>query len=383
MAYERVLLDSVSAYGQIRDAVDARIRKSGALAHVEKAWQAFAAGYLAERKLAGTREQLAAEELRAARVGCRASLDYLAMVAQTDDVSDERDTFKPLKTDIYSTDADVRSKLVLQNALASYTEGISGVADGDELIRLTKNYFSSIAGTPERKREALTFADIAGNSFAKRELMAIADDVRHADVFAKYCLNPLDASLLLTGPPGCGKTYLVKAFANEIDLPFHHVRIPDVLSCMYGKSAQNLKRMLDISGVVFLDEIDAIGRSRSENTHEATASLVTTMCVELDGVTRRNDRIFLAATNLEEMVDPALRRPPRLSKVIRMELPTADELVEAVKIHRRKYEKNVKIPWEHNDAELRQLVRGKSYADIAEMVKREVVERARKAYQGM
>jgi len=110
---------------------------------------------------------------------------------------------------------------------------------------------------------------------------------------------------------------------------------------------------------------------------------VTTMCVELDGVTRRNDRIFLAATNLEEMVDPALRRPPRLSKVIRMELPTADELVEAVKIHRRKYEKNVKIPWEHNDAELRQLVRGKSYADIAEMVKREVVERARKAYQGM
>jgi hypothetical protein len=380
MAYERVLLESVGI-ARIREALDPRLRKCDALAQVEKAWQCFAAGYLAERKLDGDRTKLASEELRAARIGCKAGLDVLlAAFPQSDDYSNETDAFKQLKTDVYATDADVRSRLVMQSALSSYVDGIRGVADADELIRLTKNYFSSVAGTPEKKRESITFKDIAGNSAAKRELMAIAEDVRHAETFAKYNLNPLDASVLLVGPPGCGKTYLVKAFANEVDLPFHHVQIPDVLSCMYGKSAQNLRRQLDVPGVVFLDEIDALGRARNANTHEATASLVTTMCTELDGVGTRHDRILLAATNLEEMVDPALKRPPRLSRIIRMELPTSDELVAAVHIHRRKYETNVKLAWAQNDAELKRLLHGKSYADVAEMVKREAVSYARKEY---
>lgn len=384
MGYERVLLDTVGASIRIRDALDGKLRKSESLATVEKAWQGFTAGYLAERKLDGSREKLAAEELRAARVGAKAGLDVLmsSCPQADDDWWESVDSFfKPLKTDVYATDADVRSRLVLQNAIACYVDGIKGVSDADELIRLTKDYFSSIAGTPEKRiSEKITFKDIAGNNAAKKELMAIAEDVKHADVFAKYNLNPLDASVLLVGPPGCGKTYLVKAFANEVDLPFHHVQIPDVLSCMYGKSAQNLKRRLDVSGVVFMDEIDALGRARNANTHEATASLVTTMCTELDGVGTRHDRILLAATNLEDMVDPALRRPPRLSKVIRMDLPTTDELIQAVHIHRKKYETNVKIPWELSDKELAAMLRGKSYADAAELVKQKTVECARKEY---
>jgi SpoVK/Ycf46/Vps4 family AAA+-type ATPase len=383
-----LLLEAVHASGQIREALDARLRKSDAAAIVDEAWHAFTGAYLCARKLIGEdRKALAAEELRAARTGANAGIETLLRACpQADDsLLDEENAFAPLKTDVYATDPDIRSRLVVQSAVSSYIEGVRHASDAHELIQLTKRYFCALQGNemaPRKMTERVRFSDVAGNNPAKRELMAIAEDLRHTETFAKYNLNPLEASVLLAGPPGCGKTYLVKAFANEVDLPFHEIRIPGVLSCMYGTSAKNLKRKLDVSGVVFLDEIDALGRSRAMDTHEATASLVGTMCAELDGVGTRKDRIIIAATNLEKNVDAALLRPPRLSKIIRMEMPTTEELTDAVRMHRRKYETNVKLPWELNDGEFARQLKGKSYADVAEMVKRNVVAYARAEYRG-
>ena len=132
----------------------------------------------------------------------------------------------------------------------------------------------------------------------------------------------LRGGLLLWGPPGCGKTFLARAVAGELGAQFFGIGLHDVLDMWLGKSEQNLHAVFDKARrvapcVLFLDEVDALGMKRSNLSHSGGRNVVVQLLAELDGAAVDNEGVFvLAATNQPWDVDPALRRPGRLDRML-------------------------------------------------------------------
>jgi SpoVK/Ycf46/Vps4 family AAA+-type ATPase len=139
----------------------------------------------------------------------------------------------------------------------------------------------------------------------------------------------LRGGLLLYGPPGCGKTFIARAVAGELNAKFMSVGIADVLDMWLGQSEQNLKGYFEAARrqapcVLFFDEVDALGRKRSLMRHGAGAGVISQLLAELDGLQSDNRGVFvLAATNHPWDVDAALRRPGRLDRMLLVLPPDA------------------------------------------------------------
>jgi SpoVK/Ycf46/Vps4 family AAA+-type ATPase len=152
--------------------------------------------------------------------------------------------------------------------------------------------------------------------------------LRHPEKLARYGLST-GGGLLLFGPPGTGKTMIGKALAGELDLPFLAVKPSEILSKYFGESPRKLAalfaqaRQAESGAVIFVDEIDAIGASRSgDGTSEASRRLLTQLLQELDGVNSRPEGLlFLAATNEPWLLDSALLRPGRFDEKCYVGLP--------------------------------------------------------------
>ncbi|MER7166225.1 AAA family ATPase [Micromonospora sp. NPDC000207] len=184
-------------------------------------------------------------------------------------------------------------------------------------------------------------ADVGGMAAVKERLeMAFLGPLRNPELRRMYGKS-LRGGLMLYGPPGCGKTFLARAVAGEMGARFLSLSIVDVLDMWVGNSERNLHQLFQAARrnapcVLFLDEIDALGHKRSQTSSSALRTLGNQLLAELDGMEGDNEGVFvLAATNTPWDVDPALRRPGRLDRMVLVLPPDADARRAILEYHLR------------------------------------------------
>jgi transitional endoplasmic reticulum ATPase len=229
--------------------------------------------------------------------------------------------------------------------------GISG--DGNEEEALSDDEAAAISGllggiegpatVPPPLAEGaprITFDDIGGmEEVIERIRMNIIYPFKNPEVFKKFNKRP-GGGILLYGPPGCGKTHLARATAGECGAKFISIAITDILSKWLGESERHLHEIFEGArrqspAVIFIDEIDSIGMSRSD-AGSYQAPLVNVLLTEMDGIQSANDQLMvLAATNVPWRVDQALRRPGRFDRVLFVPPPDVTAREAILKIHLR------------------------------------------------
>ncbi|WWC92358.1 uncharacterized protein L201_007315 [Kwoniella dendrophila CBS 6074] len=200
---------------------------------------------------------------------------------------------------------------------------------------------------PSSKREGfatipdVTWNDIGALSNVRDELhMAIVQPIRHPELFSVVGIDA-PSGVLLWGPPGCGKTLLAKAVANESRANFISVKGPELLNKYVGESEKAVRQVFmraraSSPCVIFFDELDALVPRRDDSMSESSARVVNTLLTELDGLDSRKAVYVIGATNRPDMIDPAMVRPGRLDKLLYVDLPTSKERFEILKTHTKK-----------------------------------------------
>lgn len=194
----------------------------------------------------------------------------------------------------------------------------------------------------ERRRAASTYEDIGGLHREVRRIREMIElPMRYPEVFERLGIQP-PKGVLLHGPPGCGKTLIARAVAHETSARFFHVAGPEIIDQWYGSSEAHLRRVFAEAGrktpaIIFLDEIDAIAPKREEMSGERQAErrLVAQLLTLMDGLEARGDVVVIAATNIPDTLDPALRRPGRFDRELTIGVPDREGRHEILEIFTR------------------------------------------------
>jgi len=193
------------------------------------------------------------------------------------------------------------------------------------------------------KSKRVTFKDVAGLEEAKVEIMEIVDFLRHADKYRDLGAK-IPKGALLVGPPGTGKTLLAKAVAGEANVPFLSMSGSDFVEMFVGVGASRVRDLFEQAKqkapcIVFIDEIDAIGRARGKNTgfsgNDERENTLNQLLTEMDGFQTNAGVIVLAATNRADILDKALMRAGRFDRQIEVGLPDVKERKEIFDVHLR------------------------------------------------
>ena len=209
-----------------------------------------------------------------------------------------------------------------------------------------------------RDKKKVTFENVAGIDEAKEEVEEIIEFLKDPKKFQKLG-GRIPKGVMLMGPPGTGKTLLAKAIAGEADVPFFSISGSDFVEMFVGVGASRVRDMFEQGKknapcIIFVDEIDAVGRSRFTGIgggHDEREQTLNALLVEMDGFDTQEGVIILAATNRPDVLDPALLRPGRFDRQIVIDLPMIDGREAIMKIH----SKGIKLS---NKADLRRLARG-------------------------
>ena len=239
--------------------------------------------------------------------------------------------------------------------------------------------------TPGRARladhdgQVITFQDVAGVDEAKDEVKEIVDFLRHPDRFASVG-GRIPKGVLLIGPPGTGKTLLARSIAGEADVPFIFASGSDFVEMYAGVGAARVRRLFKDarrhkSCIVFIDELDAVGRSRGGTSlsHEEREQTLNQLLVEMDGFEPARGIVVVAATNRQDILDPALLRPGRFDRQVMVGNPDVKGREAILGVHGRKV-----AMAEH--VNLRSIARGTpgfSGADLANLVNEAALAAAR------
>ena len=185
------------------------------------------------------------------------------------------------------------------------------------------------------QRPSINFSDVGGMENVKKEIdLKIIKPLLHPDLYKAYG-KKTGGGILLYGPPGCGKTYIAKATAGQVNAKFINVGLSDILDMWIGSSEKNLHDIFEVARqntpcVLFFDEIDALGASRSDMKQSGGRHLINQFLQELDGIDNNNEGILiLGATNTPWHLDPAFRRPGRFDRIIFVP-PPDDEARESI-----------------------------------------------------
>lgn len=168
----------------------------------------------------------------------------------------------------------------------------------------------------------LNFDDVAGMELVKKEIdLKIIKPLLHPEIYKAYGKKS-GGGILLFGPPGCGKTYIAKATAGQINAKFISIELNDILDMWIGNSEKNLHDIFELARnntpcVLFIDEVDALGASRTDMKTSSSRTVINQFLQELDGINANNEGILvMAATNTPWNLDPAFRRPGRFDRII-------------------------------------------------------------------
>ena len=196
----------------------------------------------------------------------------------------------------------------------------------------------TVLGVPDGKK--VTFEDVAGADEEKAELQEVVDFLRDPDKYTKIGAR-IPHGLLLVGPPGTGKTLLARAVAGEADVQFLSISGSDFVEMYVGVGASRVRDLFDQAkkiapAIVFIDEIDAVGRKRGSGLgggHDEKEQTLNQLLVEMDGFGRTEGVIVLAATNRPDILDPALLRPGRFDRQIHVGVPDAKGREAVLRVH--------------------------------------------------
>ena len=203
----------------------------------------------------------------------------------------------------------------------------------------------------KNNKERVTFKDVAGLEEAKVEIMEIVDFLKKADKY-KALGAKIPKGALLAGPPGTGKTLLAKAVAGEANVPFLSISGSDFVEMFVGVGASRVRDLFEQAKkvapcIVFIDEIDAIGRARGKNSgfsgNDERENTLNQLLTEMDGFQTNAGVIVLAATNRVDILDKALMRAGRFDRQIEVGLPDVKERKEIFDVHLRKLKLDEKL----------------------------------------
>ena len=172
----------------------------------------------------------------------------------------------------------------------------------------------------------ITFNDIAGIDEIKDELIEIVDFLNKPSRYLKYDVI-LPKGILLVGPPGVGKTMIAKAVANEASVPFYYQSGASFVHIYVGMGAKKVRELFNVAkmhspSIIFIDEIDAIGKTRGKSSNDERDSTLNELLTQMDGFDDINTVIVIAATNNEQVLDEALLRAGRFDRRVLLQLPT-------------------------------------------------------------
>jgi len=218
--------------------------------------------------------------------------------------------------------------------------GMAGTGGGGSIF----NFGKTTATLVGKENSNITFNDVAGLEEAQMEVREIVDFLKSPDTYTKLGAK-IPKGVILVGPPGTGKTLLAKAVAGEARVPFFSISGSEFVEMFVGVGASRVRDLFKRAKekapcIIFIDEIDAIGRSRGKGAflsgaNDERESTLNQLLTEMDGFGTNNGVIVLAASNRADMLDPALLRPGRFDRHIYLELPNMTEREAIFKVHLR------------------------------------------------
>ena len=189
-------------------------------------------------------------------------------------------------------------------------------------------------------KKKTTFADVAGNDEAKQELIEVVEFLRYPEKFKRLGAE-IPKGVLLVGPPGTGKTLMARAVAGEAGVPFFSISASEFVEMFVGVGAARVRDLFskakkNAPAILFIDELDAIGRHRGSGlggSHDEREQTLNQILVEMDGFETETRVIVMAATNRPDVLDPALLRPGRFDRRVVLDLPDKKARIAILGIH--------------------------------------------------
>ncbi|NLC75174.1 MAG: ATP-dependent zinc metalloprotease FtsH [Clostridiales bacterium] len=222
-----------------------------------------------------------------------------------------------------------------------------------------------------KSSDGIKFSDVAGEDEAKENLTEIVNYLKNPSQYQEIGAK-MPKGILLVGPPGTGKTMLAKAVAGEADVPFFSMSGSEFVEMFVGMGASKVRDLFKQAKekapcIVFIDEIDAIGKKRDSSAlggNDEREQTLNQLLTEMDGFDSNNGVIILAATNRPDSLDPALTRPGRFDRRVPVELPDLQGRIDILKVHA----KNIKIAENVDFEKVARMASGASGAELANIV---------------
>jgi len=251
------------------------------------------------------------------------------------------------------------------------------------IVKVTSETRLTILNEPAPEGRGLprtTYEDIGGlHEEIQRVREMVELPLRHPELFQRLGIEP-PKGVLLHGPPGCGKTLLARAVANESEANFFSINGPEIMSKFYGESEARLREIFQQAqqnspSIIFIDELDAIAPKREEVTGEVERRVVAQLLALMDGLSGRGNVIVIGATNRPGALDPALRRPGRFDREIEIGVPDKQGRYEILQIHTR----GMPLAEDVDLKKLAEMTHGYTGADLAALC-RETAMKALRRY---